>query len=111
MKLERDGCPAVTLRTFWDCSAGGFLRWQAFIVSVKKINDKACEYTNSAIAHPTVEFMDFIAQHNIRFEDTAAARRHDDGDHNRRETPLFAASIERLAPGQARAESRSAGAD
>jgi hypothetical protein len=41
-----------------------------------------------------------ITKHNIRFEE-AVQRQHDGGDHNRRETPLFAASIERLALGQA----------
>jgi hypothetical protein len=41
--------------------------------------------------------MDFIASHDVSFEDAAAARQHDGGDHNRRETLLFAASIERLA--------------
>ena len=64
---------------------------------VKKIDDQSCEYTNSVVAHPTAEFMDFIASHNISFEEAASARQHDGGAHNRRETPLFAESIERLA--------------
>ena len=64
---------------------------------LKKIDDQSCEYTNSVVAHPTQEFMDFIAQHNMSFEDAAAARQRDGGDHNRRETPLFAASIGRRA--------------
>jgi hypothetical protein len=68
-------------------------------LSVKRIDDRTCEYTNSVVAHPTSEFMDFIATHKISFEDAAAARQHDGGDHNRRETPLFAASIERRALG------------
>jgi hypothetical protein len=54
--------------------------------------------------------MDFIAKHNIRFGDAAAQRLHDGGDHNRRETPLFAASIERMALGHAHPERRNAGA-
>ncbi len=66
-------------------------------LSAKKIDDKSCEYTNSVVAHPTQEFMDFIAKHNISFEQAAAGRQHDGGDHNRRETPFFAASIERKA--------------
>jgi hypothetical protein len=66
-------------------------------LSAKKIDDNTCEYTNSVVAHPTQEFMDFIAKHNMSFEDAAAARQRDGGDHNRRETPLFAASIERKA--------------
>jgi hypothetical protein len=67
---------------------------------VTRIDEKSCLYTNSVVAHPTSEFMDFIAKHNIPFEDAAAQRQHDGGDHNRRETPLFAASIERMALGR-----------
>jgi hypothetical protein len=72
-------------------------------LSVKAINDEICEYTNSVLAHPTAEFMDFITKHNITFEEAAAGRQHDGGDHNRRETPLFAASIERKALGLSQA--------
>jgi hypothetical protein len=54
-------------------------------------------YTNSVTAHPTDVFMDFIAAHGISYEDAAAARQAAGGDHNRRETPLFAASIGRRA--------------
>jgi hypothetical protein len=49
------------------------------------------------VAHPTAEFMEFIAKHNISFEDAAAARQRDGADHNRRETP--AANIELRALG------------
>jgi hypothetical protein len=66
-------------------------------LSVKKIDETSCEYTNSVLAHPTQEFMEFIAAHGMSFEDAAAGRQRDGGDHNRRETPLFAASLERLA--------------
>jgi hypothetical protein len=66
--------------------------------------------TPQRVAHPTTEFMKFIAEHNISFENAAAARQHDGGDHNRRETPLFAASIERKALGRAQQDRRSAGA-
>jgi hypothetical protein len=66
-------------------------------LSAKRIDDWTCEYTNSVVAHPTAEFMEFIAKHNVAFEDAAAGRQRDGGDHNRRETPLFAASIERRA--------------
>jgi hypothetical protein len=79
-------------------------------LSVKRIDDQTCGYTNGVIAHPTAEFMDFIAQHGVSFEDAAAARQHDGGDHNRRETPLFAASLERLALGTSNPASRSSAA-
>ena len=66
-------------------------------LSMKRIDDKSCKFTNSVIAHPIAQFMKFIAQHKISFEDAAVARQRFDGDHNRRETPLFGASIERKA--------------
>jgi hypothetical protein len=66
-------------------------------LSVKATGADTCEYTNSVVGHPTQEFMDFIAKHNIPWEAAAAARQRAGGDHNRRETPLFAASIERSA--------------
>jgi hypothetical protein len=69
-------------------------------LSVKRIDDVRCEYTNSVVAHPTEAFMDFIAQHGITFEQVAAARQHDGGDHNLRETPLFAKSIARRSLGR-----------
>ena len=69
-------------------------------LSAKRIDAQTCEYTNSVVAHPTAEFMEFIAEHKITFDDAAAARQRDGGDHNRRETPLFAISIERKALGR-----------
>jgi hypothetical protein len=79
-------------------------------LSVKPIDDRTCEYTNSVIVHPTAEFMNFIARHKIQFKDAAAARQHVGGEHNRRETPMFAASIERMALGRAHQEFRGMGA-
>jgi len=43
-------------------------------LSAKQVDDKTCEYTNCVVAHPTVEFMDFIAKHNISFEEAAKGR-------------------------------------
>jgi hypothetical protein len=77
-------------------------------LSVKSIDSQTCEYTNSVVAHPTAEFMEFLAKHNISFADAAAARQRDGGDHNRRETPLFAASIERMALDDSKQDRRSA---
>jgi len=54
-------------------------------------------YTNSVTAHPTDAFMDFISTHGVAYEDAAKARQDAGGDHNSRETPLFAASIGRRA--------------
>jgi hypothetical protein len=59
------------------------------------------------VAHPTAEFLGFMAQHGTSFEDAAAARERDGGEQNRRETPLFAARIEPKAlSGSQQADSR-----
>ena len=67
------------------------------VLSVKPISSTRCEYTNSVTATPTEQFFDFIKQHGLSFEQAAAARQTAGGDHNRRETPLFAESIARSA--------------
>ncbi|MDI7864983.1 hypothetical protein MRS76_23945 [Rhizobiaceae bacterium n13] len=54
-------------------------------------------YTNRVTSHPTDAFMSFIEQHGQTFEQAAEARQAAGGDHNMRETPLFAASIARKA--------------
>ncbi|EGY00597.1 hypothetical protein AZA_89356 [Nitrospirillum viridazoti Y2] len=61
------------------------------------IDGNRTRYTNRVTAHPTDAFMDFLAQHGVAYEDAAAARQAAGGDHNRRETPLFAESIARHA--------------
>jgi hypothetical protein len=42
-------------------------------VNVKKVDENTCELVSSITVHPTAEFMDFIAQHKIRFMDAAGA--------------------------------------
>jgi hypothetical protein len=79
-------------------------------LNVRKIDENTCELVSSMTVHPTAEFMDFIAQHKIKFKDAAAARQRVEGEHSLRETPLMAASIERMALGQAHLPSRSVGA-
>jgi len=60
-------------------------------------------YTNRVTSHPTDAFLDFISSQGQTFEQAAAARQEAGGDHNRRETPLFAASIARRATAKATA--------
>jgi len=66
-------------------------------LSVKKVDDNRCAYTNSVVSHPTEEFLTFIKEHGISWEKACADRQESSGDHNRRETPLFAESIARAA--------------
>jgi len=63
----------------------------------EKIDENRTRCTNRVTAHPTDVFMTFLEEHGTRFEDAAAARQAAGGDHNSRETPLFAASIARRA--------------
>jgi len=74
----------TTVQVIWD-------------LSVKPLDANSCEYTNQVTGHPTTEFIAFIEKNGTTFEDAAAARQAASGDHNRRETPLFAASIGRKA--------------
>jgi hypothetical protein len=68
------------------------LLWE---LSVKKIDDNKCEYSNHIHATATDEFLKFIENNGITFEQARAARQQASDAHNREETPNFAKSIER----------------
>lgn len=70
-------------------------------LTAEKIDGNRTRYTNSVTCHPTDAFMAFIEKHGQTFEQAAAARQAAGGDHNRRETPLFAESIARKARARA----------
>jgi hypothetical protein len=64
---------------------------------VKPMDAERCEYTNSVLAFTTPEFLEFIEKNGIKLEQAAADRQAASSNHNSRETPLFAKSIERKA--------------
>ena len=66
-------------------------------LSARRIDDTCCEYTNEVTGLTTPEFLIFIKQHGLTLEQAAAARQAASSDHNSRETPLFAKSIETKA--------------
>ncbi|MFF4623786.1 hypothetical protein [Nonomuraea jabiensis] len=74
----------TTVQVIWD-------------LSVKDNGDGTLTYTNSVVSHPTTDFLAFLEANGQSFEEAAAARQAASGDHNSRETPLFAASIARHA--------------
>jgi hypothetical protein len=74
----------TTLHVIWD-------------MSVKAIDPNKCEFTNYVHSRPTEEFLEFLAKQGIPFEQFKQARQPVSAAHNRQETPLFAASIERAA--------------
>lgn len=71
-------------------------------LSVKGLSDGRTEYTNSVLSHPTEDFLNFISKHGVTFEQAAHDRQAASGDHNSRETPLFAESIARAAMANAK---------
>ena len=66
-------------------------------LSVTKIDDKSCEFTNTVQSRATPELLEFLAKQGIPFDSFRSARKPNTEAHNRQETPMFAKSIERHA--------------
>jgi putative intracellular protease/amidase len=66
-------------------------------LSVKRIDDQTCEYTNHIHSTATDETLEFLKSHNVPFETAREARQRASHAHNQEETPKFAKSIERRA--------------
>jgi hypothetical protein len=66
-------------------------------MSVKAIDARTCEFTNRVRSSATQEFKAFLDRQGIPFDVFRAQRQPMSIAHNRSETPLFAASIERAA--------------
>jgi len=66
-------------------------------LSVKKIDELSCEYTNHIHSTAIDETLDFLKKHNIAFQTARDARQRASHVHNQEETPKFAKSIERRA--------------
>jgi hypothetical protein len=66
-------------------------------LSVKAIDNQRCEFTNHVRSHATQEFKNFLDRQGIPFDVFRAQRQPMSIAHNKGETPLFAASIERAA--------------
>ncbi|MGX9146386.1 hypothetical protein [Mesorhizobium sp. 128a] len=70
------------------------VRWE---LSVKALNDGSCEFTNHVRSTATNDFMTLLDRQGIPFEVFRSQRQPNSIAHNKGETPLFAASIERAA--------------
>jgi len=66
-------------------------------LSVKKIDEQSCEYTNHVHSTAIDQTLEFLRAHNISFESERDARQRTSHAHNQEETPKFAKSIERKA--------------
>ncbi|MER7680703.1 hypothetical protein [Streptomyces sp. NPDC096934] len=66
-------------------------------LSATRIDDRRSEYKNVVTSFPTDQFLAFIEKGGLTFEQATAARQTATSDHCSRETPLYAASIEKHA--------------
>jgi len=66
-------------------------------LSVKELDKGRCEFTNRVRSYATEEMLNFLARQGIPFDQFRAQRQPASIAHNKGETPLFAASIERAA--------------
>ena len=89
----------LVLTSFSDVFAptGRFVMHVQWELSVKAISDTQCEFTNRVLTHATDDMMRGLQRQGIPFELFKTQRQPVSFDHNRQETPLFAASIERAA--------------
>jgi hypothetical protein len=66
-------------------------------LSVRELENGMCELTNRVRSYATEEMLTFLARQGIPFDQFRAQRQPASIAHNKGETPLFAASIERAA--------------
>jgi hypothetical protein len=66
-------------------------------LSVTPLDSASCRFTNQVLSYPTPEFLETLKIAGISFKDAVADRQAASDDHNRRETALYAQSLERKA--------------
>jgi len=66
-------------------------------LSVKEVGKGKCEFTNRVRSYASEKMLTFLARQGIPFDQFRAQRQPASIAHNKGETPLFAASIERAA--------------
>src|SRR5262245_29219098 len=66
-------------------------------LSVKALDSGSCRYANRVLSYPTAAFLEMLQAAGISLKDAVADRQAASDDHNRRETALYAQSLERQA--------------
>ena len=66
-------------------------------LSVTALDSTSCRFTNKVLSYPTSEFLETLKVAGVSFEDAVTDRQAASADHNARETPRFAQSLERKA--------------
>ena len=66
-------------------------------LSVRALDSGSCRYTNRVLSYPTAAFLETMKAAGVSVEDAVVDRQAATDDHNRRETALYAQSLERQA--------------
>ena len=93
---EPHHCRMVSLSDL-QTPAGWTKIWVIWDLSVTAVDSASCRYTNRVLSHPTPAFVEMLKVAGISFTDTVADRQAATDEHNRRETALYARSLERRA--------------
>jgi hypothetical protein len=90
-------CRMVSVSDVFPLNGGRTQTVVIWTLAVEPVSAGSCRYVNSVTVNATEAFLDFIEQHGQTFEQAAAGRQEASADHNRRETPGYAARIARAA--------------
>lgn len=95
--FEAQLCRMVSLSDVFPLGGGRTQTVVIWTLAVEPISEGSCRLVNSVTSKATTEFLELIRQQGQTFEQAAAPRQQASADHNRRETPGYAASIARAA--------------
>ena len=95
--FEPHVCRMVSVSDVFPLSGGRTQTVVIWTLAIEPISDTSCRFVNSVTSKATPEFLELIREQGQTFEQAAAPRQQASADHNRRETPGYAASIARAA--------------
>jgi hypothetical protein len=95
--FEPHRCRMVSVSDVFGLSGGRTETEVVWTLTVEPSGDGGCRLVNTVTSKATPRFLAMLEEHGQTIEQAAAARREAAADHNRRETPGYAASIARAA--------------
>lgn len=95
--FEAHLCRMVSVSDVFPLSGGRTETVVIWTLAVEPVSEARCRFVNSVTSEATPEFLELIRQQGQTLEQAAAPRQRASADHNRRETPGYAASIARAA--------------
>ena len=95
--FEAHLCRMVSLSDVFSLNGGRTQSVVTWTLTVEPLSETRCRFVNSVTSEATPELLELIRHQGQTFEQAAAPRQRASADHNRRETPRYAASIARAA--------------